>query len=76
MGAAVIAHPDLPPAFQFGKHVLNLMATFVERLAVVDRLFAVLGRRYAHPYPSLVQRNVVASVADRQILTALARARR
>jgi hypothetical protein len=69
MGAAVIAHRDPSPVFQSGKHVLDLIAPFVERLVVVDRLFAVLGRRNARLDPTLVQGGaemvaVVATVAD------------
>lgn len=69
MGAAVKAHRDAPPVFQSGEHVLDLMAPFIERLVVVDRLFAVLGRRNARLDPSLVQGGaemvaVVAAVAD------------
>ena len=47
MGAAVIAHGDAPPVFQFSKHVLDFVALFVECFIVPDLDFAVLLRRDA-----------------------------
>jgi hypothetical protein len=43
--ASVVACGDTPPVFEFGKHVLDLVALTVERFVIIERLLAVLCRR-------------------------------
>lgn len=45
MGAPVIAHGDAAPVFDFGEHVFDLVAFFVERGVVPDALCAVFAWR-------------------------------
>lgn len=47
MCAPVIAGVDAAPVFEFCKHVLDLVALFVERFVVVDLDFPVLPWRNA-----------------------------
>lgn len=71
MGAAIVAHRDTPPVFDFGKHVLDFVPLFVESFVVIDGLLPVLGRRNAGLDASLAQSltqavAVVATVADQR----------
>ena len=45
MCAAVIASCDAPPVFKFAKHILDLMALFVENFVVFDLYFSIFLRR-------------------------------
>ncbi len=44
MRTAVIAHGNAAPVFDFGEHVFDLVAFFVEFFVITDAAFAVLAR--------------------------------
>ena len=47
MGASVVACVDAPPVLEYSKHVLDLVALFIERFIVHDLCFVVLFQWYA-----------------------------
>jgi hypothetical protein len=45
MCASIVARGDAPPVFQFGEHVLDLMALAMEGFIIVEWLLAAFGWR-------------------------------